>query len=592
MSASISGRGQKVLSRFPRHMEAESRGKLIANVVDNIVRDQDVQAADIQQVRLAHRVLEARQVSDLLLLAGLHGIRKSDMAILYARMQKASDIVLELKVNIEADDDPVLREELAESYLEMFALATNALPEALHTANTSLLWFSTIALGAESTFDPSDLDTLDAIDKLIPHASAALRSKVLLEGIRHRILQTNKIHIQGNGTIRALLLGAATVLDLDLGEIEHSEDRYWHAAKVHDRIRLAHTAVTDSTQEIPVKTEYMGIEENPRVVTQRGFTVRKHAELFDYLRKGFDDAVLEIIIKGNANRTISPMFVNRDLGHGVGFFGAVPDGQHLVFTQGGRVVLDGRDVTSHCYAWQGACFAQYSATEIGGNTNMQVDRNDFVFADATQVLDDDTKIAKFATVTPAGTLDRDALLPHAGSSLPMPTIGIGKTRFAFFIQEAHFNAEIAGTDSPASSVYNNTLFASTPAVVREHIELASPRFGAGFVNASVFAADKMSSDVKPAAQVQLRWLERQAYKVKLLIPNRFRLFDSKNGEQIKDLVKQGIQRFRPAGVDVVVDYVEPYWVMGDAALPTDTENTNAIDQVRSQPVLEPISEEL
>jgi hypothetical protein len=174
----------------------------------------------------------------------------------------------------------------------------------------------------------------------------------------------------------------------------------------------------------------------------------------------------------------------------------------------------------------------------------------------------------------------------------MPTIGIGKTRFAFFIQEAHFNAEIADTDSPASSVYNNTLFASTPAVVREHIELASPRFGAGFVNASVFAADKMSSDVKPAAQVQLRWLERQAYKVKLLIPNRFRLFDSKNGEQIKDLVKQGIQRFRPAGVDVVVDYVEPYWVMGDAALPTDTENTNAIDQVRSQPVLEPISEEL
>jgi hypothetical protein len=414
----------------------------------------------------------------------------------------------------------------------------------------------------------------------------------LLDGIRHRILQTNKIHIQGNGTIRALLQGAATVLDLDLGDIEHSEDRYWHAAKVHDRIRLAHTTVADVTEDIPVETEYMGIEENPRILTQRGFTVRKHAELFDYLRKGFDDAVLEIIIKGNAERTVSPMFVNRDLGHGVGFFGVVPDGQVLVFTQGGRAILDGRDVTSHCYSWQGACFAQYSATEIGGNANMQVDRNDFVFADASQTPDDDTKIAKFAVVTPAKALDRDALLPHAGGSLPMPTIGIGKTRFAFFVQEAHFNAKIAGSDAPLASVYNNTLFASTPLAVREHIELVTPRFGVGFANASVFAADKSTTELKPAAQVQLRWLERQAYKVKLLIPNRFRLFDANNGEKIKDLVKQGIQRFRPAGVDVVVDYVEPFWVMGDAALPTDAENTSAIDQVRSQPVLTPISEEI
>lgn len=576
MTVKLSGRGQKVLQRFPRHMEAEGRGKLLAATVNTIVRDQDVQTADMQSIRCAHRLFEAKQISDLLLLAGLHGIRRADMSILYARQQKSCEWLLLLKQNIEADGDAAERQELAEAFLGLYALPTE----------------TPIRLFSQEPLDAASFDVNEAIDRLIPFAVQSCQTSTLLEGIRKRIIETSAIHIKGNGTIEALLRGAANILDLDLGEIEHSEDRYWHAAEVHDRIQLNRLDEASKAQNISPKTEYMGIEENPRIIAERGPTLRKHAELFHYLRKGFDDAVLEIRVMGNANRTVSPMVVNRDEGHGVGFFGLVPDGQELVFTQGGRVSLDGQDVTSRSYAWQGACFAQYDATLLNTEVSISTDRNDFVFADADAPDTDDDDKSRFAEVTPIGALDRNALFPHAGSSLPMPNIGVGKTRFAFFVQHGHFSAKIEGTTAPDSSVFGDDVFASTPIAVRQHIELVTPRFGVAFADASVFATSGKNDDLDPAGLIHLRWLERQAYKVKLLIPNRFRVFDTSNGDQIKDLVKQGIKRFRPAGVDVAVDYVEPYWVAGDAALPEGIDAISAIDQIRSQTVLPPILEEL
>ncbi|MFT5542073.1 MAG: hypothetical protein ACI97K_001778 [Glaciecola sp.] len=580
MTVKISGRAQKVLQRFPRHMEAEARGKLIASAVDTIVRDQDIQAADIQQIRIAHRVLEAKQISDLFLLAGLHGIRRADMSILYARQLKSCDWLVQLKQNIDADGDATERQDLAEAFLSLFALP----------ADSPLSLFSQEAVDAPNTVINIDsIDINDTIDKLIPHAVLSCQSKVLLEGIRKRIVETCAIHINGNGTIRALLNGAANLLDLDMGEIEHSEDRYWHAAAVHDRIGLNRAVEAGTVQKIVPKTEYMGIEENPRVIAQRGHKQRNHAELFHYLRKGFDDAVLEIRVKGNTKRTISPMVVNRDLGHGVGFFGLVPEGQELVFTQGGRVTLDGNDVTSRAYAWQGACFAQYDAQLLESDVSVSTDRNDFVFADASASDDDGIAKSRFAEVTPINALDRDALLPHAGASLPMPSIGVGKTRFAFFVQHGYFSAKIAGTTPPLPTVFDSDVFASTPLPVGEHIELTTPRFSVGFADASVFATRGKNAELTPCGSVQLGWLERQAYKVKLLIPNRFRIFDSSNGDQIRDLVKKGIKRFRPAGVDIEVDFIEPFWLLSEAVLPEDISEMSVIEQIRSQPVLAALS---
>lgn len=571
----LSGRATKVLGRFPQHLEAAAKGKLLAATVNTVVRDQDIQAADTQQIRIAHRVFEAKQISDLLLLAGLHGIRKSDMAILYARQQKACDLLMQIKLNIDAEGDEAERSRLAESLLNLFALN-----------DTNLL-------GLFSAVDPesTDFDLIDAIDKLVPFANEYCQTNTLLEAIRTRIVEICAIHNKGNGTIAALLRGAANLLDLNIGPIEHSEDRYWHAAPVHDRLSIRHLNENGGAQAIAPSTEYFGIEENPKATAERGPTPRKHAELFHYLRKGFEDAVLEINIQGMGNRTLSPMFVNRDQGHGVGFFGIVPDGQSLIFTQGGRAVLNGSDVTSRCYAWQGACFAENAAEILDSGPSISTDRNDFVFADANKPDSVNSNTAHFVNVTPAGALGRSALLPHAGASLPMPNIGIGKTRFAYFVQHGHFSALIANTAVPLASDYPSDVFASKPLVVRDHIELVTPRFGAGFADASVFATRGNNAETDAAGKLSLRWLERQAYKVKLLIPNRFRLFDDSNGNKIKDLVKQGVKRFRPAGIDVEVDFVEPFWLIGDAALPGELSDISAIDQIRSQTVLSPVPEE-
>ena len=66
MVAALNGRTRRVLQRFPYHMEAAQPGKLLANVTRALVRDQDVQTADLQGIRLAHRVYEARELIDLL----------------------------------------------------------------------------------------------------------------------------------------------------------------------------------------------------------------------------------------------------------------------------------------------------------------------------------------------------------------------------------------------------------------------------------------------------------------------------------------------------------------------------------------------
>ena len=49
-------------------------------------------------------------------------------------------------------------------------------------------------------------------------------------------------HAVGNGTVGALLNGAANALDLDVQSVAHSDNRYLHTAQVQDRLRLADLA--------------------------------------------------------------------------------------------------------------------------------------------------------------------------------------------------------------------------------------------------------------------------------------------------------------------------------------------------------------
>ncbi len=577
----LSGRARKVLDRFPRHLDAAVPGKLISSVTQSLVRDQDVQAADMQAIRCAHRLYEAKELLDLLLLAGLHGLRRAEMGLLFTHHGKACAALAALQANVAVDGDLTEREQLANDFLALWSLP----------GDEPLRLFSV---------DPDSdepLNVVNAVNRMLPRAKTACRNKPLLEGVRSRIANTARIHITGNGSIEALLQGAANSLDLSMGDIQHSEDRYWHAAPVWNSIPLQQPAPAGETSDRPLAplTEYMGIEENPHKTAERGPRPVSHGELFHFLRKGFEDALLEIRVRGIGNRTMSPMFVNRDAGHGVGIFGHVADGEEVVFTQQGRVVMDGVDVTSRAYAWQGACFASAGAERLESEVE-QTSYQDFIFADAEldqQQLDADSGTSRFVEVTPAGCLDREAQLPHAGDSLPMPSISVGKTRYAFFVAQGVFSAvRNTAEEAPAESPFGDDPFASTPASVLQRMKLVTPRYAVGFADAALFA-DSKEEVGGAAAKLTLRWLERQAYTVKLLIPPRFRTYDDNaDGLMVREAVKHSIQRFRPAGIDVQVDFVQEDWLMGEAQLPGDEAAVDAVSRIRSQTLLSSIAEDV
>lgn len=303
----------------------------------------------------------------------------------------------------------------------------------------------------------------------------------------------------------------------------HSGDRFWHAAFVRERAAPLPGLAT---------SEIIGMEENPVRRELTPDTPRTHAELFRAYRRGFGRSLLQVRITGAGNRSVGPMLVNRDEGIGIGFAGVVPDGTSLVFDEDGRVTLEGSEVTASAFAWKGACFA--------ANDDDPVAPRDFTF-DGPGV--DPARRAMFAVATPFDALDGAFTFPHAGDPIPMPGIGIGTTRFAFFVQEAHFAAMDA------------TVVSNVPVPL-------SPRPHAGILDASVFAPPR-DDEQSPSAGVSLSWLEHEAYALRILLPRRFAQFDSPPPERsLAELVGHALERHRPAGVNVCVEYVDDRWILG------------------------------
>ena len=112
------------------------------------------------------------------------------------------------------------------------------------------------------------------------------------------------------------------------------------------------------------------------------------------------------------------MLVNRDEGQGVGFWGAVPAGTTLSFTEEGRVLLDATDVTSIAYAWKGACFAEEAALRPARFRLRWSGRESGTSRALCGI-----RRRPMRSAPPSS-------FPHAGDSLPMPTISVGETRFA------------------------------------------------------------------------------------------------------------------------------------------------------------------
>jgi hypothetical protein len=316
----------------------------------------------------------------------------------------------------------------------------------------------------------------------------------------------------------------------------HSQDRFWHAAFVRERaspVGLPETAAASDIigmEENPVRREFAPPAASKDDPPPAGID-RTHGELFQVYRRGFGRSLLQVHVTGIGNRTVGPMLVNRDEGRGIGLAGMVPDGKLLVFDEAGRATLDGTDVTANAFAWQGACWA--------ANDDNPAAPHDFLF-DGPGVPDD--RRAVFAVATPFDALDGAFTFPTAGDPVPVPGINVGPTRFAFFVQEAHFSTDDESVDP----------------IVPVPI---SPRPYVGFLDGSVFAPPP-DSEQTPAATVGLSWLEHEAYAVRILLPRRFASFDVTGQPPMSELVRRALERHRPAGVEVRVEYVDDRWILG------------------------------
>lgn len=522
-------RAARILGRFPAHFEADRPGKLLGDVVAGLGRDLDVQSAQIGAVRRAHRVREAATVDDLFRLAALHDIRRREADILTMRMARIAERAAALQDAAEPD-----RAEAADALLALYALTLEG-----------------DVLGA---FTPEDGDEAAALSVLLDAVADSSDHDARRRAVSRRIIDICRNHSRGNGTVRALLQGAANALDMDIQAVFHSEDRYLHAAEVVDRITLAPNGVSAPERRV----EVLGLEENPRRRAEQAPAERRHAEIFDILRKGFEASEMEIRIIPDANRAVGPMVVNRDQGRGVGYAGTVPEGETLTITEAGRAMIGGTDVTAFAYGFDGAVFADAKAEGFG---------RDATFDHAT-----------FVTTTPAGALDREFSFPHSGLSIPMPEVAVGKTRMAFFVQEAHFGLAARPPERPQDIIV-------TP-------RTEAGRFaGPGARPGSVFAPGPKEAR-SPSALVGFVWQEREAYKVRVLIPPRFReLTDDPEGVVVTRRVSDALDRFRPAGVTLETRFIDDRWILGESAINDEAGGEDALLALSGGMVLWPAPEE-
>ncbi len=537
----LSARAAAILGRFPAHLEAARPGKLLGEVVTAIAIDLDTLAAALAAVRRAHRLADADELADLWRIAALHGMGRPEFEILLGRHRRAHEL---LNALVAAVDDSG-RESAADALSMLWAL---------QAPTPRLPLFA----------DPAaPTDTARAAARMATQVRTTLRHAAVTGAVRTRIAEACAIHADGNGTVMALMRGAANALDLDLGDVMHSADRYWHAARVNDRLRLARdvpgaagaagAAGTSVDEPLAVAEELLGIEENPLWRAETDNAPRRHAELFTETRRGFERALLQVRVTGEGERTLGPMLVNRDEGHGIGYSGVVGNGELLVFNEDGRVLLDDADVTSMAYAWQGACFAGDDASTD----------SDFVFDGPG--LDPRRKKATFVTTTPINGLDREAMYPSDGASLAVPGIAVGVTRLAFFVAEAHFASLDPSPGGPRS---------------------VTPRIGAAVFDSAVFAPPPLPRTA--SARVALSWLEHRAFAVRLLVPPRFRRWRSDDADGVLTLqaVARALERFRPLGVELRVEYIDDRWSLGGGTLTSGVDD-DLIESLRAGTVLWP-----
>ena len=484
----MSGRSIAVLDRFPSHLSLTDPGKRFGRVAEGLVADLDVLARQVGDVRKAHRLGEGPTTLDLRRAGALHALT----APAYALVEMRADVL----AAADPDDTALL------------AMLTNLVVD--------------------------DLDGLTGEERSAG-VNAAVQFVSRLERGRDVVRGVVAAHRTGNGTPTALLAATAAYLgfDLDLREVAHDDERWWHLAPATDRL----VAAIGSAEPEP---DLIAIEENPFVDASITPVARRHGDRFRIRRGGLEDVVTSVVVVGIGDRTVAPMVVNVDAGRGVVYDANVPDGAELVFEYQGRVVLGNDDVTGNAFTFTGGVFADATETHPA----------DWVFA--TDGADSDTdpagdRRATWVITRPISDgFDQLPSIPHGGtvSGLPLP---LAESRWACFVRLAHF-----GNDPRAAITRNN----------------------AGRFDESVFDG----SPIDPFASIGFRWEEREPFSVRVVLPQRLALVDDDRGSKLREPLRALLDRHRAAGVYLSVSYADPLWELGDG-IARDPDSDEALGTV-------------
>lgn len=415
---------EQVLSRFPRHLDLDTPGKVVGDLTRSLATGLETQIGQIGKVRRAHRVREVEQAIDLVRLGDLAGVSDSFLEPLGRRLRLLGDPAIEVQT---------LLEQLGLDDSEDVLLAP---------------W-------------PGEADDGPARARLGEAARVSVRHDGWLAVARDGLVDTCALLLDRNGTAAGLLGATAAALGLEVGEIGRDDTGYWHLARGRDRIGLELPAPPE-TAPATIRHEgehLLALEENPAHLADNGPIPRRHGDLFGLTRLGFEEVPCTVVVVGSGDRTMHPMVVNVDAGEGVATIVDVPDGSRLRFERDGRVELDGTSVARRSFRFKGAVF--------GGGGHPA----DFVYADAD---DDDDRFGDragvYAVTSPVDdAFDPAPSLPHGDTLLAPLRLARTGARFAVFVGAGTFGLDRGEPDGvetaapePIAGVFDETVYLPEP----------------------------------------------------------------------------------------------------------------------------------
>jgi hypothetical protein len=353
-----------------------------------------------------------------------------------------------------------------------------------------------------------------------------------LEALRLSVMRTASLMTDGCGTLWALAEGACILLGAGNGgraALRHVDTYSLTKGFIHRIKATFRVPVEEGEAEDPEAPAVGGwkqierllyIHENPIIDKQTDLSEARQRQRFPVRRGGFFHGRADLRVVGFQNRTVKPVAINLTTREGFGYRGVVADGQELTFSRDGHAYLDGEDVTAKCYRIRDGFFdepakARFQDAEPGEG---------------------------FALVDPAGAADRNQPGPSVIglNELPAPKLPHGDSTLRFNVEEGAFDA----------SRFDEAVFQ----LPEDPDELAA---------------------VPPSGKFQVLWREHQAFTVRVLLPPDLKAWEAAflSGGSLPQHVARGLDRFRPAGVRLEVDFWNDEWILGESLLEDDSEPT-------------------